>query len=114
MFDASKIVIFGKVSCGEDSELLSCMIVFNLVSKEVEKLKILSFMQPDVSITCVAYGPFDNGHILLGLSDGWLLAYEYPSLDRIDSKHVFMASNIELDSFDSSAENNSADAEEPT
>ena len=47
-------------------------------------------MEPHVSINCVAYGPFDNGHILLGLSDGWLLAYEYPSLDRLDSKRVYM------------------------
>ena len=41
------------------------------------------------TINCVAYGPFDNGHILLGLSDGWLLAYEYPSLERIESKQIF-------------------------
>jgi len=40
-------------------------------------------------INCVSYGPFDNGHILLGLSDGWLLAYEYPSLERIESKQIF-------------------------
>jgi hypothetical protein len=26
---------------------------------------------------------------LLGLSDGWLLAYEYPSLERIESKQIF-------------------------
>lgn len=63
----------------------------------MEKLKILSFMEPHVSINCVAYGPFDNGHILLGLSDGWLLAYEYPSLDRLDSKRVYMPHEEEQD-----------------
>ena len=26
---------------------------------------------------------------MLGLSDGWLLAYEYPSLERIESKQIF-------------------------
>jgi len=46
-------------------------------------------MAADVAINCLAYGPFDNGHILLGLSDGWLLAYEYPSLERVDSKQVY-------------------------
>ena len=28
---------------------------------------------------------------MLGLSDGWLLAYEYPSLERIESKQIFWA-----------------------
>ena len=65
--------------------------VFNLLTQEIEKLKILSFMDPHTTIECVAYGPFDNGHILLGLSDGWLLAYEYPSLERVDSKLVYRA-----------------------
>ena len=27
---------------------------------------------------------------MLGLSDGWLLAYEYPSLERIESKQIFL------------------------
>ena len=63
--------------------------VFNLESQEIEKLKILSFIDSRTTIDCVAYGPFDNGHILLGLSDGWLLAYEYPSLERVDSKLVY-------------------------
>ena len=56
-------------------------------------------------MNCVAYGPFDNGHILLGLSDGWLLAYEFPSLERVDCKQVYKQprdayseENISLDS----------------
>ena len=64
--------------------------ILNLVSLEVEKLKVLSFIDRQ-EINCVSYGPFDNGHILLGLSDGWLLAYEYPSLERVESKQIFWA-----------------------
>ena len=60
-----------------------------MLTKDVEKLKILSFID-DQQINCVAYGPFDNGHILIGLSDGWVLAYEYPSLERVESQQVFM------------------------
>ena len=67
----------------------NCLMVFNLIKQEIEKLKVLAFMSPDVTINCIEYGPFDNGHILLGLSDGWLLAYEYPSLKRLDSKQVY-------------------------
>ena len=62
--------------------------ILNLASLEVEKLKVLSFIDSQ-DINCVSYGPFDNGHILLGLSDGWLLAYEYPSLERVESKQIF-------------------------
>ena len=62
--------------------------VVNLERTTIEKFKVLSFIDTQ-DINCVAYGPFDNGHILLGLSDGWLLAYEYPSLERIESKQIF-------------------------
>ena len=51
-------------------------------------MKIQTFLDQQI-INCVSYGPFDNGHILLGLSDGWLLAYEYPGLERIESKQIF-------------------------
>ena len=62
--------------------------ILNLANLEIEKLKVLSFIDSQ-DINCVSYGPFDNGHILLGLSDGWLLAYEYPSLERVESKQIF-------------------------
>ena len=59
------------------------------MDQEIEKFKILAFLESNVTVNCVAYGPFDNGHVLLGLSSGWLLAYEFPSLKRIDSKQIF-------------------------
>ena len=88
----------GKVTPAQSSEQqpLSCLMVFNLMTQEVEKLKVLAFMAADVAINCVEYGPFDNGHILLGLSDGWLLAYEYPSLERIDSKQVYKREDLDI------------------
>ena len=85
-FDTNKIILFGKIELGQTSR--SCIMVFNMQTREIEKLKILSFID-DQEITSVAYGPFDNGHILIGLSDGWLLAYEYPSLERVESTQVF-------------------------
>jgi hypothetical protein len=36
-------------------------------------------------VTSTAFGPFDNGHIWLGLSNGWLLAFDYPSLQRTET-----------------------------
>jgi len=84
VFDSPKIVLVGQVLIQERMPR-KCIMVFNLQTKEIEKLKIMSFID-EQTINCVSYGPFDNGHILLGLSDGWLLAYEYPSLERIESK----------------------------
>jgi hypothetical protein len=45
---------------------------------EIDKLKLL----PDTSnITALNYGPYDNGHILVGTRDGNLLVFEFISLD---------------------------------
>ena len=91
-YDATKVIFVGKItqeSAGRGPMIYNCLMVFNLVKQEIEKLKVFAFMSPDLNINCIEYGPFDNGHILLGLSDGWLLAYEYPSLKRLDSKQVY-------------------------
>mmetsp|Transcript_20939 Transcript_20939/g.15371 ORF Transcript_20939/g.15371 Transcript_20939/m.15371 type:complete len:102 (-) Transcript_20939:96-401(-) len=43
----------------------------------------------DSGISCMNYGPFDNGHILVGLESGCLLAFSYPSLERIETSKLF-------------------------
>ena len=83
MFDSPKVVLVGRVLI--QRTLRKCIMVVNLERLTIDKFKVLSFIDTQ-EINCVSYGPFDNGHILLGLSDGWLLAYEYPSLERIESK----------------------------
>jgi hypothetical protein len=35
------------------------------------------------TITCVEYGPYDNGHILVGLSTGDFLAFDTVSLHKL-------------------------------
>lgn len=40
-------------------------------------------------INCINFGPFDNGHVMVGLSDGYLLAFSYPKLERLESIKVF-------------------------
>lgn len=39
-------------------------------------MKLLSFVQDSQQITSLNYGPYDNGHMLLGLDSGHLLAYD--------------------------------------
>ena len=41
-----------------------------------DKMKLLSFVQDAQQITSINYGPYDNGHLLLGLETGFLLAYD--------------------------------------
>jgi len=43
----------------------------------------------DVQITSLAYGPFDNGHVLVGLDNGELLAFDFHTLDRLEKVLVF-------------------------
>ena len=86
MFDVNKLVVIGTVI--HHGELKKCIMVLNLLKRELEKIKILSLLH-NQTINCIQYGPYDNGHILLGLSDGWLLGFEYPTLSRIECKQVF-------------------------
>jgi hypothetical protein len=42
-----------------------------------------------VEITSIGYGPYDNGHILAGLSNGILLAFDTINLDKLFQINVF-------------------------
>jgi hypothetical protein len=72
--------------------------VYNLDKREAEIIKILEI---ECDITCINYGPYDNGHILLGLADGRLLAFDFITLERLESVAVFEAGvSINCISFD--------------
>jgi WD40 repeat protein len=57
-------------------------------------------MDGHVQITCLNYGPFDNGHILVGFEDGKLIAFDYLTLDRLESVKAFKGSAITSIAFD--------------
>lgn len=50
---------------------------------------MIKIIDMDSDISCINYGPYDNGHILIGLKNGILLVFEYPSLERIESVKLF-------------------------
>lgn len=60
--------------------------VFNLQKNQAEMIKILDI---DSEISCVNYGPYDNGHILLGLTNGTLIAFDFVTLEKLESVNVF-------------------------
>jgi len=43
----------------------------------------------ETKITCINYGPYDNGHVLVGLEDGTLLAFESLKLEKIFKIKIF-------------------------
>ena len=50
----------------------------------IKEMKVLTLPHRQKVSSC-NYGPFDNGHIWMGLSDGLLLAFDYPSLKRTET-----------------------------
>jgi len=75
MKQANKLMLVGK--CVHKFKEKSFLMIFNTKSGQAEVIKILD---THAQVTCLSYGPFDNGHVLLGLEDGQLLAYDYPQL----------------------------------
>ena len=53
------------------------------------------------TITCLEYGPYDNGHILIGLSNGVLVVYNSFDLTRMYQFALFSSNtsirNITID-----------------
>ena len=49
----------------------------------------IRFIYPEnVDITAVGYGPFDNGHLLVALSDGGLEVYNPTDLSVISNMQI--------------------------
>ena len=54
--------------------------IYNLETNSSDIIKVLDSSS---IITAVNYGPYDNGHIMVGLADGSVLAFSYPKLERL-------------------------------
>jgi hypothetical protein len=39
---------------------------------------MIKIIDIDSELSCINYGPFDNGHIMLGLKNGGFLIFDYP------------------------------------
>jgi outer membrane protein assembly factor BamB len=51
-------------------------------------------------ITCINYGPYDNGHILVGMEDGTLIAFDALTMQKIFKMQVFDNQPIHSICFD--------------
>eukprot|EP00347_Sterkiella_histriomuscorum_P023093 403335977 len=94
-----KIIVLGTLQVHEKStsisqigmqtkqtQLKQFVMVLNLQTLQIEQMKYFS-LKPKVS--CIQWGPYDNGYILMGFTSGMLLSLEYPSLKLFDQKQVF-------------------------
>mmetsp|Transcript_3458 Transcript_3458/g.3414 ORF Transcript_3458/g.3414 Transcript_3458/m.3414 type:complete len:373 (-) Transcript_3458:230-1348(-) len=64
------------------------LMVYNLDFKQIEKVRTFD-KETYKKLTCVNYGPYDNGYIMVGTSTGTLISLDFITLDIIDKKSVF-------------------------
>lgn len=57
------------------------MMLFNIQKNQIENLKL--FKIKDAKVTAINFGPFDNGYIILGFSNGALLAVDLHNMQVI-------------------------------
>ena len=59
----------------------------------VDVLKVIGGITADY-ITCLSYGPYDNGYILCGMASGRLLVFDPLTLDRVKDFHIFTGEKL--------------------
>lgn len=54
-----------------------------IYDKVLNKPTAIKFIQPQYEITAIKFGPFDNGHIIVGLSNGYVLVFDSINLTKL-------------------------------
>ncbi|CDW84104.1 UNKNOWN [Stylonychia lemnae] len=80
-FEAKQMGIYKK-----QTQVKQFIMLFNIQKQTIEALKFLPILP---KITCMSYGPYDNGYVLLGLESGMLFSLEFPSFNVFDQRQVF-------------------------
>ena len=78
------IEIYNEISgpCYEKYERISpCVIVFDRTKDRSTAL--FDFKYGDAEISCIKFGPYDNGHIVVGLSNGVFTILDSISLNKL-------------------------------
>jgi hypothetical protein len=61
--------------------------LYNIEKESIDKIKLLHLKFGDIS--CINYGPFDNGYLLIGLSSGVIVALELHDLEIVMQEQIF-------------------------
>ena len=62
----------------EANKTKSCVIKYNICKHECTAA---AFIDSPAIVSCISYGPYDNGPVMIGLNDGTILSLDYYSLD---------------------------------
>jgi hypothetical protein len=60
--------------------------VYNFEKQEPDLIKVINSSH---EITTLNYGPYDNGHVMVGFSNGSLASFNYTTLERLCYIKVF-------------------------
>ena len=86
-FLLKKFLVIGSCEYEGDSNLedkgveKTFIMLYNLQKQISDKLKLISINVNE--ITCINYGPFDNGYLLIGLSSGILIGLNLYEMEVI-------------------------------
>ena len=75
-----EFLTFGKVAT------FPYVMIFDRIQKD---LSVIRAFKTQLKITSLNYGPYDNGHVLIGMENGSLIAFSITSLEKLYQFKVF-------------------------
>lgn len=81
----SKIILAGEVK--HEGVKKPVIMIYDYKKEDIEQMKVLEL--ENVTISSLNFGPFDNGHIMIGLTNGELLAFDVLTLKRLENTLIF-------------------------
>lgn len=78
----NKILISGKYEIPEIYEAVENPFIMQL-NRNIKNLSIIKAFKSPYKITSLNYGPYDNGHILIGMENGTLIAFNSVDMSKL-------------------------------
>ena len=60
-----------------------------IYDRGTNKPSSIKFIQSKYTITVTKFGPYDNGHIIVGLSNGYILVFDSINLTKLYENQIF-------------------------
>ena len=80
-------LIFAGTCLKKNEDVKQYLLLYSTKDNKITNIKMLKTGSP--KITCLEYGPYDNGHILVGLSNGTIIVYNSFDLSRMHQFSLF-------------------------
>ncbi len=76
----SKYIILAGTVKTSTTERKSCVVRYNIVKQDYARIALID---SEAEIACLDYGPYDNGPIIVGLTDGTMMGFDFGSLSKV-------------------------------